>query len=91
MPEHLLTFEMAKDGDELFIHADAAGLRYLASVLTRLAQHAEAGRKEHTHLMTEDWAGSELTSIAQSSEDHLLHKVTIHGWPKTEGAHGVVA
>ena len=48
MPDHLLTFELAKDGDELFIHADAAGLRYLASALTRLAQHAEAGRKEHT-------------------------------------------
>jgi hypothetical protein len=27
MPDHLLTFELTKDGDELFIHADAAGLR----------------------------------------------------------------
>jgi len=35
LPDHLLTFELAKDGDELFIHADAAGLRFLASALGR--------------------------------------------------------
>ena len=81
MPNHFLTFELAKDGDELFIHADAAGLRYLASALTRLAQHAEAGRKEHTHLMTEDWSGHELSSAAQSADNRLLHQVTIHAWP----------
>jgi hypothetical protein len=91
MPDHLLTFELAKDGDELFIHADAAGLRYLASALTRLAQHAEAGRKEHTHLMTEDWSGHELSSVAQGTDGSLLHQVTIHGWPKKEGARDVVA
>jgi len=82
MPDHLLTFELAKDGDELLIHADAAGLRYLASALIRLAQHAEAGRKEHIHLMTKDWSGDELSSVAQDSEASLLHQVTIHGWPK---------
>lgn len=82
MPDHLLTFELAKDGDELLVHADAAGLRYLASVLIQLAQHVEAGRKEHTHLMTEDWSGHELSSVAQDSEATLLHQVTIHGWPQ---------
>ncbi|WHZ28646.1 MAG: hypothetical protein OJF51_003444 [Nitrospira sp.] len=82
MPDYLLTFELAEDGDELLVHADAAGLRYLASVLTRLAQHAEAGQKEHIHLMTEDWAGHELSSVAQDREATLLHSITIHGWPK---------
>ena len=82
MPEHLLTFELVKNGDELLIHADAAGLRYLASALTRLAQYAEEGRKEHTHLMTEEWSGHELSAIPQDSETSLLHHVTIHGWPK---------
>jgi hypothetical protein len=84
MPNHLLTFELAKDGEELFIHADAAALRYLASTLTRLAEHAEAGQKEHTHLMTEDWSGHELSSVAQGTEDRLLHQVTIHAWPKKD-------
>lgn len=82
MPDYLLTFELAKDGDELLVHADAAGLRYLTSALTRLAHYAEAGQKEHTHLMTEDWAGHELSSIVQDSGATLLHSVTIHGWPK---------
>lgn len=82
MPDHLLTFELAKDSDELLVHADAEGLRYLVSVLTRLAQQAEAGRKEHIHLMTEDWSGRELSSVTQDSEARLLHQVTIHGWPK---------
>jgi len=91
MPDHLLTFELAKDGDELLIHADAEGLRYLASTLTRLAQHAESGRKEHTHLMTEDWSGHELSSVAQGTDGSLLHQVTIHGWPKKEGARDAVA
>lgn len=91
MPDHLLTFELAKDGEELFIHADAAGLRYLASALTRLAQDADAGRKGHTHLMTEDWSGHELSSVAQGPAGCLLHQVTIRGWPKKEGARDVVA
>jgi hypothetical protein len=91
MPDHLLTVELTKDGDELFIHADAAGLRYLVSALTRLAQHAEAGRKEHTHLMTEDWSGHELCSVAQDIDGSLLHQVTIHGCPKKNGARDVVA
>lgn len=90
MPDHLLTFELAKDGDELLVHADAEGLRYLVSVLTRLAQQAEAGRKEHIHLMTEDWSGRELSSVAQDSEARLLHQVTIHGWPKWESRERVV-
>lgn len=81
MPHHLLTFELAKDGHELFIHADAAGLHHLAAALTHLAQHAEAGRKEHTHLMTEDWSGHELSSAARDPDATLLHQVTIHAWP----------
>lgn len=87
MPEHSLTFELSKDGDELFVHADAAGLRYLASTLSDLAKHAEAGRKMHTHLMTEDWSGHELSSVTQGPDDRLLHQVTIHGWPTRVDAH----
>ena len=86
MSDHILTFELAKDGDELFVHADAAGLRYLASALSRLAQHAETGRREHTHLMTEDWSGHELSSVTQDADCSLLHKVTIYGWPADSGA-----
>ncbi|MDB6124629.1 MAG: hypothetical protein JWQ71_3622 [Pedosphaera sp.] len=89
MPDHLLTFELGKDGDELFIHGDAAGLRYLARVALRLAEHAEANRREHDHLMTEEWAGQELSSVAQDPASSLLNQVTIRGWPTRGGAHDV--
>ena len=81
MLDYLLTFELAKDGDELFIHADAVGLRFLASELSRLAQEAEAGRKEHTHMLSEEWAGSELSAEPQDLECRFLNQVTIHAWP----------
>jgi hypothetical protein len=81
MPDPLLTFELSKDRDELAIHGDAAGLRYLARVLSRLADHADAGRREHDHLMTEEWAGHELSSQLRDPKALLLNKVTIRGWP----------
>jgi hypothetical protein len=82
MPDPLLTFEFSKDRDELVIHGDAAGLRYLARVLSRLADHADSGRSEHDHLMTEEWAGRELSSQLRDPKALLLNKVTIRGWPK---------
>jgi hypothetical protein len=86
MTDHLLTFELSKDGDELFIHGDATGLRYLARVASRLAEHAEAGTREHDHLMTEEWAGHELSSVAQDPATSLINQVTIRGWPTKGGA-----
>jgi hypothetical protein len=85
MTDHLLTFELSKDGDELCIHGDAAGLRYLARIVLRLADYAEGGRKDHNHLMTAAWAGHELSSVAKDSSAVLLNKVTIHGWPTQGG------
>jgi hypothetical protein len=81
MPSHKLTFELSAAGDELFVHADVAGLRFLSQQLTQLASQAEKGRKEHVHLMTEEWAGNELTSAQQDAESTLLNKVNIHAWP----------
>jgi hypothetical protein len=81
MSAHKLTFELASSGDELRIHADVAGLRFLAKRLTRLAEIAAAGRTDHEHLMTEEWGGQGLTSEARDSTAELLNKVTIHAWP----------
>jgi hypothetical protein len=87
MADYLLTFKLGKDRSELFIHGDAAGLRYLARLATRLAEHAEAGRREHDHLITEEWAGHELSSVPQDPAASLLNQVTIRGWPRPRGAH----
>jgi hypothetical protein len=87
MTDHLLTFELSKGHDELFIHGDAAGLRKLARIALRLAEQAEAGKREHDHLMTEEWAGHELSSVRQDPTTLLINQVTIRGWPTQGGAH----
>lgn len=66
MSQHLLTFELSPDGDELFLHGDEAGLRYLSAQLLRLAEHAACGEFEHTHLMTDAWGGDGLSDAPQS-------------------------
>jgi len=81
MSAHKLTFELPSSGDELRIHADVAGLRYLAKRLIRLAEIAAAGRTDHEHLMTEEWGGQGLSSEARDPTAELLNKVTIHAWP----------
>jgi hypothetical protein len=52
----LLTFELSKKGNELFIVGDSDTLRFLAAKLTRLAEEADKGRPDHAHLTTEEWA-----------------------------------
>jgi len=85
MPDYLLTFELSKDRDELFIHGNAAGLRYLARVASRLAEHADGGRREHDHLMTEEWSCATDDNSCPAAS--LLNQVTIRGWPTRGGAH----
>jgi hypothetical protein len=87
MTDHLLTFELSKGRDELFIHGNAGGLRYLARVALRLAEQAEGGKSEHDHMMTEEWAGHELSSVRQDPTASLINQVTIRGWPTRGGAH----
>ncbi len=84
MIPHLLTFEVAKHGDELLVHADEGGLRFLAQIASRLADTIAAGEYDHTHLMTEDWGGRELSSGQQGTDSTLFHHVKVIGWPKKE-------
>ncbi len=73
---YLLTFELSKD--ELEIHTDLSGLKTLIDELNKLLKSAEKGLNDHNHLMTEDWGGNELTSVAQSGE--ILHHVRFYCW-----------
>lgn len=85
--EHLLTFELEQDGEQLFIHGDPTGLRLLARSISRLAERAEVGEPDHDHLFTEAWGGWELSAKAQSpqSESRLLNHVKVFGWPSPAG------
>ena len=87
MQRHLLSFEIDAEGEQLFIHADPEGLRVLIRSLTRLLDHAENGRAEHDHILTEEWGGGELSSVLQGSDaaQRLIQHVKLYGWPTPEG------
>ena len=74
---HLLTFELSEEGDELSIHADAAGLRLLAARLSGLAAKAEAGAAAADQLSTSVWGGNELSLEPQGSNTRLIYQVRI--------------
>jgi hypothetical protein len=78
----MLTFETNPEGDVVEVHADSAGLTHLIEQLIWLKQKVDEGECEHTHLMTEDWGGSGLSSDPQdlSGKSSLAHHVKILGW-----------
>jgi hypothetical protein len=84
MREHLLTFELDKNNEQIFVHGDPSGLRFLATVLTGLAERAESGQVNHDHLMTEEWGGTELSPIPQGAGTKMIHHVKIYGLPQKD-------
>jgi hypothetical protein len=76
--DYLLTFELSKEKNELFIHMDENGIDFLIDELTRLAERVKRGETDHTHLMTEEWGGGELSSESQG--DEVLNHVKIYCW-----------
>jgi hypothetical protein len=74
----LLTFELSEQKDELYIHSDLNGLRNLIDELNKLLKSAEKGGNDHTHLMSEEWGGYELSSDSQGGE--ILNHVKIYCW-----------
>jgi hypothetical protein len=79
-PDHILSFATGKDGDQLFIHADAEGLDHLIRTLTQLRRKIDEDVCDHTHLMTDAWAGSELSERSMADGVHVIHHVKIYGW-----------
>lgn len=79
--DRFLTFELSNKGNELFVVGDSNGLRFLAEKLTLLAEKADKGQTDHEHLMTEEWAGNELSSTPQRKDTTLLNHVKIYARP----------
>ena len=86
MTPHFLTFEVSKDQDEVIVHADERGLRFLAQVASRLADTIANGECDHTHLMTEEWGGDELSAERQGTDSTLVHHVKVIGRSKSDAA-----
>ena len=78
MPDHLLTFELSEGKDQLLIHGDEQGLRFLIANLERLLAHTKDGRFNHEHLKTTSWGGDELSEEAQGGT--ILNHVEIYCW-----------
>lgn len=73
--EHILTFELSEDGDELDIHCDEQGLNMLIQSLHRLSN-----ANQHEHLLSPSWGGSQLSEEKQSEQSKLINKITFHRW-----------
>lgn len=81
MDDYLLTFEIDKDADQVFVHGDAKGLEFFAKSLLKIATQAKGGECSHEHFYTPEWGGDELSSEVQSDETMLMNHVKVFGWP----------
>ena len=79
-PPYVLSFATDQERDQLFIHADAAGLDYLIRSLARIRQSIDANICDHDHLMTAAWGGSELTERGLDEGTRTVQHVKIYGW-----------
>ena len=80
-PKHVLSVFTDADGDQVFVHADAAGLDFLIQRLTSLRAHLDRGECEHEHLFTSAWIGSgDLSTRGAGEGDHLVQHLKIYSW-----------
>ena len=77
----LLSFEVDANAEQLFIHADPAGLRGLAKRLERLASRVEQQGADHDHLFSDEWGDGDLSSQPQAEGNRAIHHVKVLAWP----------
>ena len=75
--DQLLTFELDKDTGELEIHTNNEGLKILKEKIEFLLN---SKHNEHTHLMSEEWGGKEITTKKQSKNNDLIKIVKMFKW-----------
>lgn len=79
-PAHTLSV-IADHAGTVSIHADAEGLSILIAALERLKRDVDSGRCEHDHLLSNAWAGHELSeTLGCERGGELIHHVKIYGW-----------
>ena len=74
---HLLTFEWDKENQTLEIHGDVNGLNLLKNKLEFLIK---IEKQDHTHLMSKEWGGDEITEKKQSPTNDIISSVKIFKW-----------
>ena len=85
----MLYLETSEDGDQVFLHADEAGIVKLRETLDSLSQHEN--QPEHDHLFTPAWGGSGLDEqLLQGNRDSgseknkVVHEVKLYFWPSEQ-------
>lgn len=80
-PDYILN--LTQDGDGVtHLHADKAGLETLIQRLQHLSSAIDDGICEHDHLMSEEWAGDELSTQNGIVADghNTVHHLKLFGW-----------
>jgi hypothetical protein len=73
----LLTFETDSETKHLEIHLNKEGARYLIDNLNRLYEN---NKNDHTHMMSSDWGGDELSDEKQNNSSMIFNHVKIIFW-----------
>lgn len=68
----MLSFEIEQKQGQLRIFGDDTGLRLLRREIEFLLDG-----ETHSHLMTEDWGGSELAADKHAEGNRIIHQVNI--------------
>lgn len=76
MTKNTLTFELTRDGDELYISCDRRGLTSFALVIMKLLA-SEKKLPNDVSLSTEAWGGEGLSQNAQLVGGVLLNRVIV--------------
>ena len=71
-----ITFEINEATEAVEIHGNAQSLKELANMLLEIAKSPN----DHTHLMTENWGGSELSENVYGEKNKLINQVKIFCW-----------
>ena len=79
-PDHLLSITTDPEGQQVFIHADTAGLEYLISSLSHLREQLKKGTSDHDHMMTQAWAGQELSTPQVAEGERPVQHLKIWAW-----------
>ena len=78
MADHLLTFELSEEADELTIFGDPAGLRLLAARLAELAAKSETQSAPGAEQLSASvWGGNELSLQPQGAGTRLIYHVRV--------------
>ncbi len=83
MKDHLLSLVTDEEGAQVTIHLDLAGVNYLLAELNNIKENLEKNDCPHTHLLSSDWGGSELTTSklsSQKEEVNSIHHLKVYGW-----------